>query len=552
MRERPRYALLVVALLALGVVLRLVPLYWSPYPATLDGFRYARLAHVTLQTGQIPVTSIDADELGYTLVLVAGSAVTGMRPLTLAQPLTASVGAAVPLVGVVLARWAGRDLGWSPRRTYHAAAVAGLALALDGLFVRRTGVPDEEALGLLLVPVLALACQRALRTRRVRWVGATLLVMGVFPLVHNLSSIIGALTVTALVALWLTDVHSSLAALSGVALVGGFWTWAFGYFAWAETTLLDVTYSGLIRDHPGLFVAWVVLLVVGVVWTRSLSARGQAAAVAAPLGIAFLVVVANLVRPVFPGTVQTPPLVLAVVAPLVLAVAVLGARGLPRTSNESRDLLLALFGAPIVMVFYALTAALTPQFFGAVMRIQTFAHPPALVLAALGAVAIGSRTSASMGNRPYRGARVAVVGFLIVAAAVSIPFAYLNLDTGTYPSTTLESEFEAASFAAHHVNGTVATDHTISRVMIHYFPGSANPSMAPTITWLRGGPPPACPMLMQASWTESGAHLFPTPPATVSDRRYQAVVAHRTLVYTATGRDPLVLTRPLNETTVDC
>jgi len=57
----------------------------------------------------------------------------------------------------------------------------------------------------------------------------------------------------------------------------------------------------------------------------------------------------------------------------------------------------------------------------------------------------------------------------------------------------------------------------------------------------------------QRSWTTTtGAHLFPAAPQVISSERYRAGVAERHVVYTSSGRDPLILSLPLNDTVAGC
>ena len=141
----------------------------------------------------------------------------------------------------------------------------------------------------------------------------------------------------------------------------------------------------------------------------------------------------------------------------------------------------------------------------------------------------------------------------LVAVVATVPLGYVNLDTGTYPSTTLESEFGATAFATGHVEGRYATDHTLSRVDTHYLDGPAPPAgltprgearLTPTISWLAGGRPPGCPTLSQRSWTTTGAHLYPAAPGTVSPAEYRAWLTSQHVVYRASGLDPLTLSVP--------
>jgi hypothetical protein len=556
--DRGRDALLVLAVFAAALAARAAPLYWSPLPATLDGFNYAGLARATLATGAFPWNAdvLAADEVGFTAVLSTASAVTGVEPLSLAQPLIAVVGAAAPLAGIALAR----DLApasWSPRRIRVAAALVGFGLALEGLFLRRTGVPDEEAVGLLLVPLLALVAGRWLAGGRRAWGGLTLLLLVVLPPLHNLSSLLGLLTVSGLVALH--AVRGTGGGLRRVAaLAAGAWVYVFGYFLLTARVGLVTSYGQLFEPYLGLFLAWVVLMAFAVVWVGGADPRGQRAAFLAPVGLGVLLVAVNAVVPLFPGTVPTLSPVALGVAALLVPVG-LAAVGLPAVRWAGGPAVLALFAAPAALSYYALTASLTPPFFDAVVRIQSFAHVPVFVLAGVGAAGLlagrrdGPRAGADADDGLRRALGAALVAALLVAVVATVPLGYVNLDTGTYPSTTLESEFGATSFATDRVEGRYATDHTLARVDTHYLSGptpgigvtpTGEARVAPTRSWLAGGSPPGCPTLTQGSWTTTGAHLYPAPPGTVPPEAYRSWLSSRHVVYRASGLDPLVLSVP--------
>lgn len=536
----PPYALLVVGVICAGLVARSVPLWWSTLPATMDGFQYAALADATLSTGRLPVARLDADE-GFAVILAAAGAVTGVTPLRLAQLTAVAVGAAAPLAGVALVR----QLGLGRRPTWRAATVVGLALAVGGLFVRRTGVPDEEQLTLLLVPLLAIALARALSTRRPAHITVAAVLMAVLPALHNLATVVGLTTATALVALRLGRRTDRASLLVGVALLGGFWLYFRGYYVAAGRAGLGLTYVDVLAGAGGLFVAWLVLLVVGCAWYRGLSGRWRRTVAGLVLVVPFGLLAANLARPVFPGTIATPGFVLVLVAPLVVP-AGLAAVGLGEVRGIGGDVGLALLAGPFALGCYLLSASLTPPFLGAVLRVQTYLHVPAFALAAVGAVALAGRSAAGVaagsGSSTVdgRGVGNVALGVLLVAAVATAPVGHVDLDTGAVPSTAMESQYDAVSLAA--TGGRFATDDDLARIGGRS--SGVEVATGPTRRWLRGGPPPACPLLAERSWTTTGAHLYPAPPETVSRGRFDALLGRRNVVYANTGRSPLALAVP--------
>jgi hypothetical protein len=575
MSDRRRgFALIALATLAVGVATRAWPLHWSPYPATLDAFRYARLAGGMLD-GRLPVAALQADEIVFTAVLGTVSAVTGVSPLRIAQPMVAVTGGASCLTAVALVASIGRGRGWSTRRVRVAAVAAGLGIAVEGLYLRRSGVPDEEAFGLLVVPLLALAAWRALETRRAAWWVPTVALALTMPPLHNMSGLVAGLTLTGVASVALVRARGLRDAAAALAVGAGYWAIYFGYALAAPAVGLELTYSGLLGGTLGLFVAWVVAVGVLAVWTRTASATALRVAWLLPLCGWFALVGLNSVVTIYPGTVPSPDLVALLIGAYIVPV-LLVAVGLPDGRSTSGVPAVAALLAPVALTYYALTATLTPQFFGFVIRVQSFAHLPAFVfvgvgLAALlirrplgqspadstaalttdGGVATGQSRSLRAGLAGV--GRLALVVVFVVAMAATVPVGYVDLDTGAMPSTTTPGEFQGMTFAERHVVGPYATDHALSRVGVHYYTDTrAEVSVGPIRNWLRGGPPPSCPVLVAEDWTTAGAHLYPTAPETLSPERHQRFLDRRNVVYRSGGVDPHALALPRNASAGGC
>ena len=133
---------------------------------------------------------------------------------------------------------------------------------------------------------------------------------------------------------------------------------------------------------------------------------------------------------------------------------------------------------------------------------------------------------------------------------LTVPLAFVALDTLTYPGTTHESEFAAVEHAATTTEARWTTDHGPMRVGRTTF--AADAGMAATRTWLRGGPPPPCPTLSFDRWVTDGATFWPASPETVTRRRYAATLARRHLVYRSSGREPGALSLPAGARTPGC
>ncbi|MDS0295003.1 hypothetical protein [Halogeometricum luteum] len=549
MSRRRRVGLLLAAVVSVALAFRAAPLYWSPYPSTLDGFNYAALARTVVDTGAFPFTD-RADSLLFTTLFATAGLVFDADPLHVAQPLATVVGTLVVLVGAVLARRIVRDsarLSVSPSSV--AVVTAGL-LAVEGLFLRRTLVPDEEIVGILLTFTVAFALHYAYRTGEARWYGLVALVLGVFPLLHTFTSFVVGLVVTALTARHVSKTLSVRSLVGGVAVAGGFWAYVALYYGAVATRLsLTVPYVDRVTAYPGLFVAWVIVLAIGVVWFQRTDLRIRQGVYLAVVGTFFAVVLLNAFAPIFPGTVSTPRLVLALVG-LLAFVAVAAAPSLDVLDEyRGATLLVALFAAPAVIIGFSLTASLTPEYFATAMRAQTFLHFPVLAVAAVTLVRVldSGRPSA---DGLKRALSVALAVLVVLTVVASAPLAYLNMDTASAPSTTLDSEYRGVAFLGAHTDRAWTGGHTLTRVGIYIFGSDA--SVGPAASWLTGGPSPTCPVVSQRSWTTTGAHLFPSSPQTVAQSTYEGWLDSRNVVYTANGLDPVVVSTPADAVGEGC
>jgi hypothetical protein len=171
----------------------------------------------------------------------------------------------------------------------------------------------------------------------------------------------------------------------------------------------------------------------------------------------------------FPGTANTPDRVLVFVLPLAIVVCAIGWAA-PRLGDRQSVsvILLAMVAAPISHVLFGLTASLTPDMFATVIRAQTFAHVPVMIVAAAAAVGVaawwdgtsvnGTANGTSVRATLLAGARPFAVIMLAAALVAMMPVAYITLDTGFYPKGSTESELAASGFHATYSTVPVVTD----------------------------------------------------------------------------------------------
>lgn len=538
-----RYPLAILCVFAIGVTVRLLPLYWTPYPFNPDGFVFAAAARDSLAVGHIPGlgehSSMESHRYVFVSLLVVLSRITGLEPLWLAQPTIAIIGSVPALLALLLVRKLGIEFGWPVRRTFIAATLAGIVLATEGLYLRRSVTVSYEVLGLLFVPAVALCVHRFFESSRRSWLAPVGVMLFALPATHHFSTMIAALTLTVLVGIWIDRRPTRMTLSAGVITVIGFWTYLLAYYARSPPGR-----SEMVTTNPALFVAWVIAIVALAYWFRTTKPASSRGALACVMGVGFGVLALNAVKPVFPGMASTPPLLLALIAPLTV-LAVLTIWGLPITVRSNHGpLVLALLIAPLTFIGLGLTAGLSPQYQDVVRRTQTFVHFATIVITVTAAFVLQDRVQ----NRSRTLIRAVKIGLpiaLIIVAVVTVPIAFIGLDALSYQGTTTEAEFSAATFASTTLNEPWTSDDHITRIESNYYGSEHNVGPSPVYDWLQGGDPPACSVVAQDSWTTVGAQLFPASPEQLDEETYHNWQSENNVIYVA-GDDPerLIIVTP--------
>jgi hypothetical protein len=555
-----RFGLAVVLVVAIGVALRSYPLFQSPLPFNPDGVLAAGWARSAQQAGELPLASLAVDDLSFTAFLAILGEMTGVRPLFVSQPTIAVIGTLPALLAVAIGRRLAVARGLDRPTARKAGLLGGLLLAVEGLYLHRSMPVEDQTLGLFLVPLGLVAVYRGYRHRSLRWyVAGTVLLVSIPPL-HNLDTVIAAVALVILVVAARGGSARSVRPLATIA--AGFAVLAVGYNqVTAALTPAEIVQSARLLDFPGLFFGWVVLLGLIVAWAARRDRRTGRWVVATVLGSWFLLLLANAMRSVFPGTPATSPLLTYGLLPLAVPVA-LAAWVVPTWSDPDADgpVFWALFASVVAMIGFSLTAALTPEYVSTIYRTQTFLHFPVLASAAVGTLGVfrwvESRATSIRGSTT-RLAGVAVVVLVLASVLASVPIAVGGLDVLPYKGVTTPAELSAAGFAGAHATGSWAGDDHVVRIA-PYHESHADPTngaRTPVYRWLHDdGAPPRCPAVSQRSWTTTGAQFYPAPPARLETSRYERALRTRHLVYVATSRDPVVMTLPEtgNGTASDC
>ncbi|MFC4438549.1 MULTISPECIES: sodium/phosphate symporter [Natrialbaceae] len=533
--DRRRLGKAAVIVVAVAVAVRLAPLVWTPYPFNPDGFNFAAQARNAIAAGSLPLEAIGPH--GYVLptLLSLVAVITNIGPLWLAQPIIALVGALPPVIAVVLV-WRLASSRSHESAVTLAALAAGLTLALEGLYLRRTVTVSYEVLGILFVALVVIGAHQFCRTRRPAWGIATIILLVALPITHHLSTFMAALTLTGVVVLAVArDWRRALG--PGLVVLVPFWLYVLGYYA-----LTRPPFSDELASKPGLFAAWVIVMAVGAVWLARAPARPLRLAIGGTMGGGFAILGANAVWELFPATAATPPQLLMYMAPLTV-LAALAIWGLPLGTGlvGDRAVVLALLAAPLAWTGFAITAGVDPVYALFARRGQTFVHLATVVCAGLAILALARRV-----DTPTR-RKTVTVGLplvLCLCALASLPLAFAGLEALAYQGTTTSEEFASATFATHSLEEWTSDDH-ITRVASNYHQAGASPQ--PAYGWLHGGGELRCPTVMQASWQTVGAQRYPSSPLSIDRAAYQGTIATEHAVYATGGTDPVTIVVPTTD-----
>lgn len=585
--RRGRVLLALLAIATVGIALRAGPLWQTPLPFNPDGIIHAVHAQQTRVMGHMPLAALGTDDLLFTSWVTTIAEITGHHPLTIAQPAIAVVGTIPALVAVALTWRLGRTLGWQRHRWQAAGLLAGALLAVEGLYLHRSMAVDEQTLGLLFVPVLVYVAARSLATGRRGWLSLAVVCIVALPATHNLDTVVAAIALTGSAAMLLLGGLPSRRYRLGLGLAGGTWAFAVVYTVGvAVLTTASINQSGRLLTYPGLFVAWLVVYGALLIRAGGSSPRWQRGLALAPFALLTALAVVNVFVPLFPFLDRLHPTLFMLGFPLV-GLAMLAAWGVPWASRSGTEgpLVLALLGAPLVLVGLSLTATLTPEYAGTVYRSSTFLHFPAVILIGLTVGTLIESLSGHARTLPGQGDRQAtvpgrrgrgdvgisggrmiagvVVVLVLLAAAVSIPIAFGGLSVLNYKGVTTPAEYDAATFAQAYTEGGWASDNHLVRITWAgedrtEAPNASETASAgtwrPTFDWLVGdGLPPSCPTVVQQSWTTVGAQMFPRPPASIDDARLRGWLTRNDLVYrSGEAADPISLVVPSGDGTGGC
>ncbi len=524
------HAVAIASVLSVATALRLIQLLLSSLPFNIDSFAQVAIAGDIVQSGQwmLDETSTNAYNIKMPylpLLLALTSSLTGLEPLTLAVPMVILIS----LIGI-LGLYA---LAYLITRQVAIAVSAALVLGLLGPYIYVSSTLMKEALALALLPLLVLLF---LRRENMKMRGLAAVILLALPLIHHLSTMMAYGFVTLLILLQNAQAYWAgrwswrnlgLDLLLGPALFPlGLWYYIsvrmeFFTSVWNPNEIALLLSTAVLVAAAGLFLAsdrrarpWFALS-----RSRRLPSLMDQKAIA--IVGAFLLVVANYYRPLFPGTLNTSPLLLAIAAAyLPLALLALVGINLHRMSRgPAKTAILALVLVPLGIILYALLRGLDPLSHVLLYRSVDFMDYGL-------AIAIGTALVA----RLSKARRTLVVIVALASLLATLPLAYGTEDSLQVQNTTYGYELAAMGWLAAAAPVNPQTDQRMGGVLSMYFSVRADSSL-PSRLDQGERPAPDSILLMEENWRTRGAQVHPRPFLAIEHEVFRRLVEDSHLIY---------------------
>lgn len=517
MRRNKELVLSMAVIFLLALVIRLYPLAFSPYPYNIDGLGEAMMSNGIYQSGTLAVPPDAGYSQSYIVsmplmdVLVASmSAFVGIEPLLLIQPIIAVIGALSCVAAtLVVHRITGNT---------RMSVLAGMFLAVLGTFVFVTTSAWKETLGLAMMIIMAgLYLER--RDMRYRVILTAALVMMTF--IHHHSAVMAYLLFTFAIAgesfLALRNKRLEKGNYVDMATAAALWIIALTYYS-----NIDLPYYLFLRPDTDLYlfiavaVAMVLIMFVSMAGLKP-SLKRYHLKVIIP-AVASGLVVLNYFRPVFPGLPGTDPslMIFVLCYSLLLVPIWFGSDRLLTPGQKTTPLLFASLFAPLCMIMFGLLRALDPTSQMIVYRTFDFLD---IGLAALFGVGL-----ALMAKNMRKMAPVVAALFLIVLA-ITAPLAFqteklFGVQNQTY-GYEVDSYFLLDSISPVQY---ADSDQRISTSVGWVANLTGDSDLAyridaelsiPRDRWL----------IVETSWTTSGAQEFPLRPRVLNETAFDDFLA---------------------------
>jgi hypothetical protein len=524
----------IASVVSVAIAARLLQLLLSSLPLNIDSFAQVVIARELLSSGQwvldeASTNSYNLKMPGLPLLLAATSALLADDPIVIATPFMIIVS----LVGI-LGFYA---LAYRLTGRREVAVTASFVLALLGPYIFLGATLIKEALALALLPIIVWLTLRR-RDRRMRAMATSLLLL--LPLIHHLSTLMAYGFVTLIILLdnvrnyW--EARWSWRSMGWDLLLGpGLLPFTLWYYTYVRLEFFTEVWN---PNDVALFLSTGLLMATAAVFlTSERRARPWFALsksrllpslldqkVVTVLG-AFLLVIANLYRPVFPGTTSTSPLLLVAATayvPMTL-LAVVGLNLFRLDRHRRKALAVALLLAPLTAILYALLRGLDPVSHVLLYRSVDFLDYGL-------ALCIGAALFRGM----PRSRRTVLLALMGASLLLTLPMAYATEEVFEVQNVTYEYELLAMGWLSESSRDDVRTNQRIGDILSMYFGIRADRSLP--LDLARGRPlATGSILLLETTWGTRGAQMHPQPFLPVGEENLERLLQNNQLLYHGGG-----------------
>ncbi len=540
--KHSKHMLPLLALFVIGLNVRLIPLTFSNLSYNIDGFPLVRLTQDIIDNGHWTMSYPEGTSNAliynskmpiFSLIMAEFSLMLGITPMEV-MPFALAIIASTAIITTYM-------LAYLITKNRVIAFFAGLALALNGLYVYFGCAIMKETIGLVLLPIiLYLFAHREDPRKRV--LAALLLLM--LPLIHHLTTWI-AFTMITLLAVTSNSVkwHKGTFHLRELILdfVLGPMLFVFAVIYYNQ---VDMVFFKRISNTNDIMLFLSVLL-VGTLFGMSYS-KPRKKHIKTPIfsklilipiaGI--LALVLNHYKRLFTGAMQTNTIFLVYFIPYVVfaMIGFIGVNIVGTRKNRYRPLVASIFLGTLTVMIFAVLKGLDAFTYNLVYRSYDFMD---VGLAICIGVGVGYLINSIVRNRYLGKIKFistwqfkAIMGiFFIILCLLTLPLAYNNERFHNVQDVTHEYEFEAMIWLDENVDaGTVNTNQRIADILNPYFDTECD-SLLPWKLRDREKIDSGSVLFMEDKWTSKGAQMYPMEPTIISNRTFQDILNSNNLIY---------------------
>lgn len=540
--KHSKHMLPLLALFVIGLSVRVIPLTFSDLPYNIDGFPLVRLTQDIIDDGHWTMSYPEgtSNTLIYnskmpifSLIMAEFSLMLGIPPMEVI-PFTLAIIASTAIITIYM-------LAYLITRNRVVAFFAGLALALNGLYVYLGCAIMKETIGLVLLPlILYLYAHR--EDPRKRALAALLLLM--LPLIHHLTT-------------WIVFTMITL-----LAVTSNYEKWHRGTFGLGELVLdlvlgpmlfvftviyynqVDMVFFKRISNNNDIMLFLSVLL-IGILFGLSYS-KPRKKRIKTPifsklilipiLGILALVI--NHYKRLFTGAMRTNTIFLIYFIPYIVfaMIGFVGVNVIGTRKNRYRPLIASIFLGILTVMTFAVLKGLDAFTYNLVYRTYDFMDVGLAICIGVGA---GYLINSFARNR-YLGKInffstwqfKSVMGVVfIVLCLLTLPLAYNNEKFHNVQDVTHEYEFEAMIWLDENVEKeTTHTNQRLADIINPYFDKECD-SLLPWKLRDREGIDSGSVLFIEDKWTSKGAQMYPMEPTILSNKTFQDTLNSNNLIY---------------------